>query len=109
VCFYPFFQTWIRRPVSGWPMVNFMGHNSYRIRQAAAYRRRDERMVEPLNGSNHRQKQGPHIVTIGGGTGMPTLVRGLRQHSHNITTIVTVADDGGSSGRLRRELGLLPL
>jgi len=54
------------------------------------------------------QKHEPHIVTIGGGTGMPTLVRGLRQYTQNITTIVTVADDGGSSGRLRRELGVLP-
>lgn len=47
-------------------------------------------------------------MAIGGGTGMPTLLRGLRQHTGHITAIVTVADDGGSSGRLRRELGLLP-
>jgi len=55
-----------------------------------------------------RRNRGPHIVAIGGGTGLPTLLRGLTQHTRNITAIVTVADDGGSSGRLRRDLGLLP-
>lgn len=55
-----------------------------------------------------RRQRGPHIVAIGGGTGMPSLLRGLKEHTANITAIVTVADDGGSSGRLRRELGLLP-
>ncbi len=52
--------------------------------------------------------RGPHIVAIGGGTGMPSLLRGLTAYTSNITAIVTVADDGGSSGRLRKELGLLP-
>jgi uncharacterized cofD-like protein len=47
-------------------------------------------------------------VAIGGGTGLSTLLRGLKQYSSNITAIVTVADDGGSSGRLRREMGILP-
>lgn len=51
---------------------------------------------------------GPRLVAIGGGTGMPALLRGLRQYTDQITAIVTVADDGGSSGRLRRELGVLP-
>lgn len=55
-----------------------------------------------------RQRRGPHIVAIGGGTGMPSLLRGLTAYTRNITAIVTVADDGGSSGRLRREFGLLP-
>lgn len=58
---------------------------------------------------NHRQRQrGPKIVAIGGGTGLSTLLRGLKEYTTNITAIVTVADDGGSSGRLRRELGVLP-
>jgi len=58
---------------------------------------------------NHRHRQrGPKIVAIGGGTGLSTLLRGLKEYSTNITAIVTVADDGGSSGRLRRELGVLP-
>ncbi|VAW31792.1 FIG002813: LPPG:FO 2-phospho-L-lactate transferase like, CofD-like [hydrothermal vent metagenome] len=55
-----------------------------------------------------RHRRGPHIVAIGGGTGMPSLLRGLTEYTRNITAIVTVADDGGSSGRLRREFGLLP-
>lgn len=53
-------------------------------------------------------KAGPRIVCIGGGTGMPTVLRALKDHSNNITAIVTVGDDGGSSGRLRREHGILP-
>ena len=55
-----------------------------------------------------RRSRGPYIVAIGGGTGLPSLLRGLKEHTSNITAIVTVADDGGSSGRLRQELGLLP-
>ncbi len=55
-----------------------------------------------------RRGRGPKIVTIGGGTGLSTLLRGLKKHTSNITAIVTVADDGGSSGRLRRALGVLP-
>ncbi len=57
----------------------------------------------------YRQRgRGPKIVAIGGGHGLATLLRGLKQHTSNITAIVTVADDGGSSGRLRHELGVLP-
>jgi uncharacterized cofD-like protein len=54
------------------------------------------------------EKQAPKVVAIGGGTGLSTLLRGLKAHTPHITAIVTVADDGGSSGRLRRELGVLP-
>jgi uncharacterized cofD-like protein len=57
----------------------------------------------------HRQRErGPKVVALGGGTGLSTLLRGLKEHTTNITAIVTVADDGGSSGRLRRALGVLP-
>jgi uncharacterized cofD-like protein len=51
---------------------------------------------------------GPKIVAIGGGTGLSTLLRGLKRHSSNITAIVTVSDDGGSSGRLVQEMGIIP-
>lgn len=51
---------------------------------------------------------GPRIVAIGGGHGLSTLLSGLKEHTANITAIVNVADDGGSSGRLRREFGVLP-
>lgn len=52
--------------------------------------------------------QGPHIVSLGGGTGLSTLLRGLKQHSSNITAIVTVTDDGGSSGQLIKDKGMIP-
>ena len=55
-----------------------------------------------------RRERGPHIVVIGGGTGLSALLRGLKVHTHNLTAIVTVADDGGSSGELRRNMGVLP-
>jgi uncharacterized cofD-like protein len=53
-------------------------------------------------------ERGPRIVVIGGGTGLSTLLRGLKAFSHNLTAIVSVADDGGSSGELRRSMGILP-
>src|SRR3990170_54791 len=53
-------------------------------------------------------RRGPKIVAIGGGTGLSTLLRGLKEYTGNLTALVTVADDGGSSGVLRRELGVLP-
>jgi uncharacterized cofD-like protein len=55
-----------------------------------------------------RRKRGPRIVAIGGGTGLPTLLTGIKEYSENLTAIVTVADDGGSSGRIRRQFGILP-
>lgn len=47
------------------------------------------------------------VVAIGGGTGLSTMLKGLKLHTHNITAVVTVADDGGSSGMLRNDLGML--
>jgi uncharacterized cofD-like protein len=52
--------------------------------------------------------RGPRIVAIGGGTGLSTLLRGLKGYSANITAVVAVADDGGSSGQLRQQLGIVP-
>ncbi len=51
---------------------------------------------------------GPRIVVIGGGSGISTLLRGLKKFSSNITAVITVADDGGGSGVLREDLGILP-
>jgi uncharacterized cofD-like protein len=62
----------------------------------------DSLYVERVLGS------GPKITVIGGGSGLPNLLRGLKHYTSNITAVVTVADDGGSSGRLRSELGILP-
>ncbi len=67
----------------------------------------DEELVDMLI-SHRRLHRGPKIVALGGGTGLSTLLRGLKLYSANITAIVTVADDGGSSGRLRREMGIQP-
>ena len=53
--------------------------------------------------------RGPKVVAIGGGTGLSTLLRGMKEHTSNLTAIVTVADDGGSSGALRTELGIPPV
>ncbi|MFM9103683.1 MAG: uridine diphosphate-N-acetylglucosamine-binding protein YvcK, partial [Cyanobium sp.] len=58
--------------------------------------------------AQRRLNRGPNIVAIGGGTGLSTLLSGLKRYSSNITAIVTVADDGGSSGVLRREFGVQP-
>ena len=50
--------------------------------------------------------RGPRVVAMGGGTGLSTLLRGLKEHTSNLTAVVTVADDGGSTGVLRTELGI---
>lgn len=55
-----------------------------------------------------RRKRGPRIVAIGGGHGLSNLLRGLKEYTRNLTAVVTVADDGGSSGRLRADFGILP-
>ena len=78
-------------------------------------------MTDPLRASDADQPlveviyqkrflaRGPRIVTIGGGTGLSSLLRGLKEHTSNLTAVVTVADDGGSSGVLRTELGIPPV
>ena len=68
---------------------------------------KDKQLVDMLL-ARRRLNRGTKIVVVGGGTGLSTLLRGLKEYSSNITAIVTVADDGGSSGRLREELGVLP-
>jgi uncharacterized cofD-like protein len=57
---------------------------------------------------NRLLQKGPRIVAIGGGSGLSTVLRGIKEYTTNITAVVTVADDGGSSGRLRKDLGILP-
>lgn len=68
----------------------------------------DQPLAEVLYQRRHLAR-GPRIVTIGGGTGLSTLLRGLKEHTSNLTAVVTVADDGGSSGVLRQELGIPPV
>lgn len=76
-------------------MMNVKGQRSSKAIGEALYRRMK---------LNH----GPKIVAIGGGTGLSTLLKGIKKLTNNITAIVTVGDDGGSSGRLREEMGILP-
>jgi uncharacterized cofD-like protein len=64
-------------------------------------------LIEALD-SFRRRDRGPRIVVLGGGHGLASLLRGLKAYTHNITAIVTVADDGGSSGELRKNIGILP-
>jgi uncharacterized cofD-like protein len=75
--------------------------------QRALVPEKDTVLVDAL-AAQRRLSRGPSIVAIGGGTGLSTLLSGLKRYSSNITAIVTVADDGGSSGVLRRELGVQP-
>jgi len=68
-------------------------------------------MQEPVNTGTTYEKMrrsGPRVVAVGGGTGLSGMLRGLKQFTENITAVVTVADDGGSSGMLRDDLGILP-
>lgn len=86
--------------LKGWKHANYsiLNVNDDRDRHAVLedlYRRRK---------LNH----GPKIVAIGGGTGLSTMLKGIKKITNNITAIVTVGDDGGSSGRLREEMGILP-
>jgi uncharacterized cofD-like protein len=64
-------------------------------------------VVDTIAG-HRRRERGPRVVVIGGGHGISMLLRGLKSYTHNLTAVVTVADDGGSSGRLRRTMGILP-
>lgn len=84
----------------GWQKTNLsiMGLNGEKDKDTileALYRRR-------------KLNRGPKIVAIGGGTGLSMLLKGIKKITNNVTAIVTVGDDGGSSGRLREEMGVLP-
>ncbi|MBQ2617251.1 MAG: YvcK family protein, partial [Synergistaceae bacterium] len=57
---------------------------------------------------NRKLSEGPYIVAVGGGTGLSTLLRGIKSFTRNITAVVAVTDEGGSSGRIRNEWGMLP-
>ena len=66
-----------------------------------------EKLVD-LIFAERKLSRGPAVTVIGGGTGLSVLLRGIKTVTKNVTAIVTVADDGGSSGRLREDLGILP-
>ncbi len=85
-------------------IVGVWGFNRVLLRP---YLRPGTHLIDTIS-SYQRLEKGVKIVVIGGGTGLSALLRGLRKHTSNITAIVTVADDGGSSGELRRNMGVLP-
>lgn len=74
----------------------------------APYRKNQQGHVIDIVYAHSKRQKGLKVVAVGGGTGLPSVLRGIKQFTSNITAVVTVADDGGSSGRLRRELGVLP-
>ena len=85
--------------IAGYGLTRSLGNVGQRTRHWSIL---DSLYVERVLGS------GPRITVIGGGSGLPNLLRGLKHYTSNISAVVTVADDGGSSGRLRSELGILP-
>jgi uncharacterized cofD-like protein len=92
----------------GFVMIGSAAYMLYRqLAFGARYSQGTRGIIESLAGRQIRGS-GPRIVAIGGGTGISTLLRGLKEHTSNISAVVTVADDGGSSGRLRDELGMAP-
>lgn len=68
----------------------------------------DSREIGSLIHEKKLLVQGPKVVILGGGTGLSTILKGLKDYTNNITAVVTVADDGGGSGVLRDDLGILP-
>ena len=112
--FLSFITTVLPREVTG-PLVVLLGvglllwgqSRSFGSIQRALVPDKDTVLVDALRAKS-RLNRGPNIVAIGGGTGLSTLLSGLKRYSSHITAVVTVADDGGSSGVLRRELGVLP-
>lgn len=85
---------------------------AYRVIRVVTEPLRDQASSQPLLDLLYQRRQlarGPRIVAIGGGTGMSTLLRGLKQRTGNLTAVVSVADDGGSSGALREQLGIPPV
>jgi hypothetical protein len=103
-----FLPYWVRAAALLGLGVLLFGYGSYRVVRALLGPF-TESAEEPLVDLVYRRRllaRGPRIVAIGGGTGLATLLRGLKAHTANLTAIVSVADDGGSTGRLREQLGI---
>lgn len=89
--------------------LGLVGYGIWKLNRALLrpFLRPGEAIVDQL-ANFRRRERGPRVVAIGGGHGLAALLRGLKEHTRNITAVVTVADDGGSSGRLRESLGIPP-
>jgi len=94
--------------VAGLALVGFGAYRTIRALTAPFTPAQGGRLVELIY-QRKSLARGPRIVAIGGGTGLSTLLRGLKEHTSNLTAVVAVADDGGSSGVLREELGIPPV
>lgn len=99
----------LRALIFGGIGLGLTGYGIWGLNRAitAPFMRPGDKIIDALR-SHRLRERGPRVVVIGGGHGLAALLRGLKGYTRNITAIVTVADDGGSSGRLRRELGVLP-
>jgi uncharacterized cofD-like protein len=89
-------------------MITALGIRRMMSNLLAPYRHRQQGNVFDMVVEHQKRQKGIKFVAIGGGTGLPASLRGMKAYTSNITAVVTVADDGGSSGRLRRDLGVLP-
>lgn len=104
-----FFPRIVRIAIFGGLGLLMMGLGIWGLNRALLnpFVRPGSRLVDQI-ANFRRRERGSRIVTLGGGHGMATLLRGLKSHTYNLTAVVTVADDGGSSGMLRQSLGILP-
>ena len=102
--FSPSYLTWVF--IFGGLLAIVYGMSRWLKSMTRASRLGDHGLLDSL--LVRRLEQGYKIVAIGGGTGLSTLLRGLKRRTTNLTAVVTVSDDGGSSGRLQKELGVLP-
>lgn len=94
--------------ISGGALIVIIAVAKIILSVVGAYLPNDRESIPDVLYRRRHLARGPRIVVIGGGTGLSNLLKGLKTFTNNITAIVTVGDDGGSSGRLREELGVLP-
>lgn len=104
-----FFPRFWRAVIFGGSGIGMVIYGIYQLNRSLLrpFIRPGDDVYSQLKGFQRRER-GPRIVAIGGGHGLSTLLRGLKVHTGNLTAVVTVADDGGSSGRLRETFGILP-
>jgi uncharacterized cofD-like protein len=105
-----FLPRWLRGVIFGFAGIGLLVFSFVQLQRSVLgpFLPGGERSVAELIYSFRTRSRGPRLVAIGGGTGMSTLLRGLKEYTANLAAIVTVADDGGSSGRLREEYRILP-
>jgi uncharacterized cofD-like protein len=104
-----FLARWVRVLIFGGLGFGLIGLGIWGLNRSLLrpFLRPGQRLVDQV-ADYRRRERGPRVVVIGGGHGIATVLRGLKEHTNNLTAVVSVADDGGSSGELRRDLGILP-